>query len=117
MRREAECFAEHRGNALGIEQIVDEVLVVTDDLAVRGGFTNHAETGWVNVKGSLGSVAVQALAIVNQAHDHIAAFAERGIVHLNKILLAIECGNSRGLRNRTGVRGTLRLQHVHGLDQ
>ena len=72
MRSKAKGVAMHHRDALGREQVFDEILVGLDDLALRRFLAKEPGTGRVDVERSLRQRAMQPRDLVQCRDDQIA---------------------------------------------
>ena len=113
----AERRALHHRQALGLEQVVHEVGVVLDHLAVRRLLADRAGARRIDVERALRPRALEALGLVQHRHDQVAALLEHRDVLGDEIGRAVERRHRRRLADRAGVRGALALHRDHGVDQ
>src|ERR1700730_2773783 len=116
-RTKPERRALYHRDALGFQQLGDEVLVVADHLAGRRGLADGAGAERVDVERTVGLGTGQPLRLVEHADREVAPLLEHGVVLGDEVLRAVERLDRRPLRNRVRVGGRLRLQRRHRLDQ
>src|SRR5229473_5629641 len=117
MGRQTEGHALHHRDALGIEQILDEIGVGFDRLALGRALAERAGAGGIDIERALRPRALDALGAVEHADHEIAALLEGGVVPGDEILGPVERLDRGGLADRARVRGRLRLQGRHRPDE
>src|ERR1700753_1265652 len=107
----------HHGDALVLQQLGDEILVVADHLAGRRGFADGSGAGRIDVERALRPRAFDPLGLVEHRDREIAPLLAHLVVRRNEILRAVERLDGSPLRDRGRVRCRLRLDRGHRLDQ
>src|SRR6202011_2753763 len=116
-RAKPERRALHHGDALRLQELGDEILVVADHLAGRRSLADGTGAGRIDVEGALRPRAIDALGLIEHRDHEIAALLEHLVVHWNEILRTVQRFDRGPLRDRRRVRGRLRLDRRHRLDQ
>ena len=114
---ETERRALHHRHALGLQQLGDEVLVGHELVSARRRPADGAGTGRIDVERALRLRALDAARLVEHRDAQVAALLEDRVVLGDEVLRPVERLDRRPLRHRSRVRGRLRLDHRHRLDQ
>ena len=77
VRAEAEGRTVHGGDALGLQQLGDEILVGLEHLAGGRGLAHRLGAGRIDVECPLGHRAFEIFRLVQHRHHEVAAFLER----------------------------------------
>ena len=117
VRALAEGGSVHDGDALRIQKLGDEILVVLDHLARRRFPADRARAGRIDIERAFRLRALQMLRLAEHRHDEIAPLLERLAAHGHEVLRPVQRLDRSPLRDRAGARGLLALHHVHGLDE
>src|SRR5205814_958546 len=100
MRRQAEGRAMHDRDALGLQEVAYECLVIVDRGALGGMLANQPSAGRVDIEGAFGARAIEPRHLVQQVDDEVAALLEQKAVLRDEILRAVERLDRRGLADR-----------------
>src|SRR4029077_4635695 len=109
--------ALHHGDALGLQQFGDEIIVGRELFAGRRGLADGAGARRINIKSAFRLRALDAAGLIEHRDAQIAPLLEDLVVLGDEVLWPIERLDRRPLRHRRRVRRRLRLDYRHRLDQ
>src|SRR6266566_3847036 len=89
-RAEPERRALHHRNALVLQKLGDEIIVVGDHLARRRSLADGAGAGRIDVECTLRPRTIDALGLIEHRHHEIAALLERLVVRRDEVLRTVE---------------------------
>src|SRR5882724_272737 len=95
--------ALHHGDALRLQKLGDEILVVADHLAGRRSLADSAGAGRIDVEGAFRPRAIDALGLIEHRDHEVAPFLEHLIVRRDEVLRPVERLDRGPLRDRRRV--------------